>query len=132
MTDTAFTSSPFVTAIEPITETDDEIGAILEQAELPPLLPALAYVTGDMSLLKEELRPQPLLSALPQGGLFDDQQAQVRALALDALIRFRDNGCRPAPLPDDAQLLRIMEFAVGGADMADYLPLLEEELAFRG
>ena len=69
---------------------------------------------------------------MPQGGLSDDQQAQVRALALDALVRFRDSGCRPAPLPDDAQLLQIMEFAVGGADMAEYLPLLEEELAFRG
>ena len=49
--DTAFTSSPFVTAIEPISETDDEIRAFLEAAELPPLLPALAYLTGDMSLV---------------------------------------------------------------------------------
>ena len=31
----------------------------------------------------------------------------------------------------DQELLRIMEFAVGGADMAEYLPLLEEELAYR-
>ena len=29
-------------------------------------------------------------------------------------------------------LLRILEHAVGGAEMADYLPLLEEELAYRG
>jgi 4-hydroxyacetophenone monooxygenase len=129
---TAFTSSPFVTAIEPITETDDEIRAFLEQAEVPPLLPALAYVTGDLSLLRDELRPEPLLIGMPQGGLSDNQQAQIRALALDALVRFRDNGCRPAPLPTDEQLLRIMEFAVGGADMAEYLPLLEEELTFRG
>ncbi|HEY5012251.1 MAG TPA: NAD(P)/FAD-dependent oxidoreductase, partial [Acidimicrobiia bacterium] len=53
-------------------------------------------------------------------------------LAHEALVRFRDGGCRPAPLPSDEQLLRIMEYAVGGADMAPYLPLLEEELAFRG
>src|SRR6185437_4667682 len=32
----------------------------------------------------------------------------------------------------DDQLLRIMEFAVGGAAMGPYLPLLEEELAYRG
>jgi 4-hydroxyacetophenone monooxygenase len=133
VTDTAaFTSSPFVGAIEPITETDDEIRSFLEQAEVPPLLPALAYLTGELSLLRDELRPEPLLIGLPQGGLSEDQQAQVRALALDALVGFRDNGCRPAPLPTDTQLLQIMEFAVGGADMAQYLPLLEEELAFRG
>ena len=132
MTDSVFTSSPFVTAIEPITETDDEIRGFLDEAEVPPLLPALAYLTGDLTLLRDELRPEPLLSGMPQGGLTDDQQAQVRALALDALVRFRDGGCVPAPLPDDDQLLRIMEFAVGGSDMAAYLPLLEEELAFRG
>ena len=28
-------------------------------------------------------------------------------------------------------MLRIMEFAVGGTDMAPYLPLLEEELGHR-
>src|SRR4029450_511936 len=37
----------------------------------------------------------------------------------------------PTPPPDDV-LLRIMEHAVGGAEMAEYLPLLEEELAYRG
>jgi 4-hydroxyacetophenone monooxygenase len=129
---THFTSSPFVGAIEPITETDDEIRSYLEDAELPPLLPALAYLTGDLSLLRDDLRPEPLLIGMPQGGLDDGQQASVRAIALGALVRFRDGGCRPAPLPSDEQLLRIMEYAVGGADMAPYLPLLEEELAFRG
>ncbi|MDQ1467592.1 MAG: 4-hydroxyacetophenone monooxygenase [Actinomycetota bacterium] len=132
MRDAAFTSSPFVGAIEPITETDEEIRTFLEQAELPPLLPALAYLTGDPSLLRDELRPEPLLVGLPQGGLSDDQQTHIRDLALVALARFRDDGCRPAPLPTDEQLLRIMEFAVGGAEMEPYLPLLEEELAFRG
>jgi 4-hydroxyacetophenone monooxygenase len=128
----AFTSSPFVTAIEPITETDDEIRGFLDQSEVPPLLPALAYLTGDLSLLRDELRPEPLLIGMPQGGLSEDQQAQVRTLALDALVRFRDRGCRPSTPPSDEQLLRIMEFAVGGTDMAPYLPLLEEELTFRG
>src|SRR2546421_4770646 len=130
VTDAATTSSPFVSGVEPITESADEIRAALEEAEIPPLLPALAYLTGDLSLLREELRPDPLMSGLPQGGLTDEQQAIARQLALDALVRFRDGGCHPAPLPSDAELLHIMEFAVGGADMAAYLPLLEEELAF--
>ena len=38
----------------------------------------------------------------------------------------------PASAPSDADVLRIMEFAVGGAEMRPYLPLLEEELAYRG
>src|SRR5687767_13417836 len=97
----AFTSSPFVREIGAITESDDELREILEEAEIPPLLPALAYVTGDMSLLRDDLRPDPLMLALPQGGLSDEQQARARELALETLIRFRDGGCQPAPLPSD-------------------------------
>src|SRR3954467_11212294 len=125
-------SSPFVAAIEPITAGDDEIREALEAAEVPPLLPALAYATGDLSLLRDDLRPDPLSFSMPQGGLSEVQLEKARALAFDALVTFRDGGSRPAPAPSDADLLRIMEYAVGGADMADYLPLLEEELAYRG
>jgi 4-hydroxyacetophenone monooxygenase len=131
MTDVS-ASSPFIGPVEPIVETDEEIGRILEEAQVPPLLPALAYATGDLSLLRDDLRPDPLLFGLPQGGLTDEQQAAARRLALEALVRFRDGGCKPAPAPGDDDVLRIMEFAVGGAGMAEYLPLLEEELAHRG
>jgi hypothetical protein len=57
----AYTSSPFVGSIEPITASDDEIRAALEDAEVPPLLPALAYLTGDMGLLLDHLRPNALM-----------------------------------------------------------------------
>jgi len=128
----SFTTSPFIKEIEPITVSDDELRAILLEAELPPMLPALAYATGDMSLLRDDLKPDPLLFAMPQGGLTEEQQATIREIALDVLIRFRDGGCVPAPTPSEEDVQRIMEFAVGGADMAAYIPLLEEELAHRG
>ncbi len=132
MSEATLTPSPFVGAVEPISETDEEIRAALEDAEVPPLLPALAYLTGDLSLLRDDLRPDPLLIAMPQGGLTDEQLATARQLALETLIRYRDGGCRPAPVPSDEDILRIMEYAVGGAEMREYLPLLEEELAARG
>jgi 4-hydroxyacetophenone monooxygenase len=125
-------ANPFALPVVPITETDDEIRRALADAEVPPLLPALAYLTGDLTLLREEVRPDPLLNGMPQGGLTDEQQALARAVALEALGRYRDGGCVPAPSPSDDVLLRIMEFAVGGSAMDDYLPLLEEELAYRG
>ena len=129
----ASTSSPFIKEIATITESDDELRAILEQAELPPLLPALAYATGDMGLLREHLKPDPLLfGAMPQGGLTEEQQAEIRELALQVLIGFRDGGCKVAPVPPEEDVQRIMEYAVGGADMGAYIPLLEEELAHRG
>jgi 4-hydroxyacetophenone monooxygenase len=130
--DVTASPSPFLHGVVPITETDDEIRAALEQAELPPLLPALAYLTGDLSLLAPHLRPDPLLMGMPQGGLTDEQQAEIRATALRVLCAYRDGGCRPAPVPSDAELQQILEYIVGGAPMGEYLPLVEEELAYRG
>jgi len=121
-----------VPSLEPITETDEQIAAHLLEAELAPLLPSLAYLTGDMTLLRPNLRPDPLLLNQPFSGYTDEQQAEIRSLALEALRRFRDGGSVPAPVPGDADLLRIVEHTVGGEDMASYLPLLEEELAYRG
>jgi 4-hydroxyacetophenone monooxygenase len=125
-------ASPFLDATAPIDASDDEIRRAVDEAEIPPLLPALAYVTGDLTLLRDDLQPDPRLIALPQGGLSEEQQALARELALDVLIRFRDGGSRPAPPPSPDELVRIMEFAVGQPDMFAYVPLLEEELALRG
>ena len=124
--------SPFVHGVEPITETDAQIAAALADAELPPLLPALAYLTGDLSLLRPELQVDPLMIGMPQGGLSDEQQASIRALALEVLARYRDSGCVPAEAPSDEALGKILEYTVGGVPMGPYLPLLEEELAYRG
>ncbi len=133
MVDVAGSGSPFIGEVEPITASDDELRAILRDAELPPLLPALAYLTGDLSLLRDDLAPDALLLAMPgSDGFTDDQRGAIRELALEALVRFRDGGSRPAPAPNDDDVLRIMEFAVSGSGMAPYLPLLEEELAHRG
>ena len=48
--------------------------------------------------------PTRCCSALPQGGLNEEQQAAARALALATSTRFRDDGGRPAPPPSDAEL----------------------------
>ena len=125
--------SPFVRGVEPITASDDEIRAALADAVLPPLLPALAYLTGDLTLLRPELRIDPLMIGMPQGGLTDDQQAAIRDLALEVLCRYRDAGCVPGAAPSDVHLQQILEYTVGLTEgMAAYLPLLEEELAYRG
>ena len=81
-----------------ITASDEELRQILHDAVLPPLLVALAHVTGDLSLLQDDLRIDPMLIAEPQGGLTDEQQATARALAFDVLRRYRDAGSPPATI----------------------------------
>jgi len=115
--------------IEPITASDEELRAALEVADLPALLPALAHVTGDLSLLREELRIDPALMGEDQGGLTPEQQAAIRELALETLIRFRDGGSVAAPMPTGAELKRILEYMAGGLDIEEYLPMMREELA---
>lgn len=121
----------------PITASDAELRAALADAELQPLLPSLAYLTGDLSYLRDDLKYDPILAAMPDGAYTTEQARQIRELAFDVLVRLRDGALRPAPVPDDADLLRIMDFAVGGAatmgmELGPYLPLLEEELSYRG
>lgn len=132
MTEAVTSPSPFVGAPQPLTASDDEIRAALLDAELPPLLPALAYLTGDLGLLREHLKVDPLLGALPQCGLTDAQQSEIRDLAFAALVAYRDAGSTPAAPPSEHDLARIMEHCVGGGSMHEYVPLLDEELAFRG
>jgi 4-hydroxyacetophenone monooxygenase len=116
--------------IQPITETDEEIRAALANADLPSLLPTLAYITGDMSLLREDLRIDPALQGEDQGGLTPEQQDGIRKVALAALARFRDEG--RTSVNDDGDLQIIVEFMAGGVAMDDYMPMLREELALHG
>ncbi len=118
--------------VQPIVEDDETIRAALESAFVPPLLPALAHLTGDLSLLRPELRPDPEGIRLEQGGLTPEQQQEARALALDVLVRYRDEGCPPAPALSHHDLQGLMEFTTGGAIDEGYIPFLEDELGADG
>ncbi|MBK5333784.1 MAG: NAD(P)/FAD-dependent oxidoreductase, partial [Ilumatobacteraceae bacterium] len=120
---------PLNRPIQAIVASDEEIRLALEVSDVPSLLPALAHVTGDLTLLRPDLRIDPLLMVEDQGGLTHEQIAAIRTLALDALIRFRDGGSVSAPTPTGADLERILEFIAGGMPIDDYLPMMREELA---
>jgi 4-hydroxyacetophenone monooxygenase len=110
---------------------DQQLETALRDAELPSLMPALAYLTGDMSLVASELHPPvtgPSVVLAPQGGMTPQQQALARQRALAALIAFRDGGCVPAAPPagrQDQQAL--LTFMTGDLDDR-YLPMLAFEL----
>ena len=118
--------------IEPITASDDELRDALEVADLPALLPALAHVTGDLSLLRPDLRIDPLLMGEDQGGLTPEQQdgdPRPRPRDADRVPRRRQRRRADADRPD---LQHILEFMAGGLEIDDYLPMMREELALTG
>ena len=118
-----------IVAVEPITASDDEIRTALLAAELPSLLAAVAYATGDLTVLRPDLRVDPLLAREEKAGFTTEQQSAIREVAFDALTRFRDAGSVPHPPAGHESLQQIIEFVAGTVVSADYLPLLEEELA---
>ena len=81
-------------------------------------------LTGDLSLLRDDLRPDPLLVG-DAAGRADRRAAGrgARSSRSTRSIRFRDGGCQPAPPPvRRASCSQIMEYAVGGAEMARVPP----------
>ncbi|MCU1615618.1 MAG: 4-hydroxyacetophenone monooxygenase [Frankiales bacterium] len=113
------------------TASDEFLEAMLRDAELPSLMPALAYLTGDLELVADDVRPVsngPTVVLAPQGGLTPDQQHLARRRALAALARFRDGGCLAAAPPTSLEAQRaLLSFMTGPVDDR-YLPMLGFEL----
>ena len=112
--------------------TDAEIDAGLREAQLIAVLPTLAYLTGDLTLLRPELISQPLLAAQPQGGLTAEQQEGIRLLARQTLIKFRDSGGVSRHQCSQSEIQDIMSYTVGAFVSDDYVPLMLEELSVAG
>jgi 4-hydroxyacetophenone monooxygenase len=114
---------------------DDQIRASLEEAELPALLATLAHLTGDLSVLRDHLRPplRPTVDAVePQGGMSPEAQQEARELAFSVLTSLRDEEQGRLRVDSrDEFIAEVMEFMTGGAPH-DYLPLLLHELGVPG
>jgi 4-hydroxyacetophenone monooxygenase len=115
----------------PITDDDATIEAMLPDGHLPALLAALAITTGDMSLLRDDLKPIMASPPPPQGGLSRPQQEVARGLAMDAIRVVRDRGEANAVHLDEAHISQVIEWMTGStaATAKEYLPLVMEELA---
>lgn len=119
-------------SVASLADADDAlIIEMLRDAELPSLMPALAYATGDMALVGNDIRPPRQAAAVvvaPQGGMSKEQQDIARERAFNALRRLRDHGgvlAHPLTHVEGQRLL--LEFMTGEVDDS-YLPMLAFEL----
>ncbi len=117
---------------EPIAESDDEIRASLVDAPIPPLLASVAHLTGDLSIAREDLRPDLARVLEPDAGYSPEQIAEARELAAGALIRHRDSGSPTQPPLTGADRRRLVEFVNGSPIDDDAESLYEAELALDG
>jgi 4-hydroxyacetophenone monooxygenase len=117
---------------QPIVDDDETLRARLEDVPLAPLVAAVAHLTGEYSLLAGDLRPDPSKMVLmTDDGYTPDQGERGRDRVAEALVRFRNGGCKPGPEPTSDQLRRLIEFVSGPLD-DDHLQLYGEELALGG
>ncbi len=121
----------FARPAEPITGSDDDIRAALEDASIPALLPAIAMLAGDLTLLRPELRWNAERMREPNCGLTSEQVSATSDIAFDVLVRHRDGTLDAAAL-GEGDLETLMRYAAGGAEMGDYVGLMTEELAVSG
>ncbi len=119
---------PVTTPIQPLTADDAALRAALTDAHLPALLPAIAQLTGDFSVLAPALTPSADFLAGEQGGLSAERQELGRQVAFKALAAYRDGGCKPAPHPTDEQMRQLIDFMTGAAAGEEYVPMLMEDL----
>ena len=117
---------------QPIVASDDEILAALSQIETPPLLVAVASLTGDLSVLRDDLRPSAPQSFDPTAGITPQQAETARRIAADALARHRDAGNPMVSRPDPSTVRAMLEFMAGMPIEDDYVELMTEELAIAG
>lgn len=117
---------------EPITASDEEIAAALEDVSIPALLASMVHMTGDPSWIRDDPRPVGIYINEIQGFMSPEDQATVRARALDAIRAYRDGGCVLPPPPGPELVHEIMEALVAGPVPPEYVPLLLEELELDG
>jgi 4-hydroxyacetophenone monooxygenase len=93
---------------------------------------SLVHMSGDPELIRGRLRPAGLFLNEVQGYMTEEDKAEVRALALPIIARYRDQGC-PEPEPVPADLLHeMMTWLVCEDVPAEYVPMLMEEMELDG
>ncbi len=113
-----------------ITADDATIAAALQEAHIPSLVLALIHMTGDMSLVRGDIKPVvEFLSS--EDGLTDEQRDEIRRTALQVLIRHRDDP-QDFYVPSDGELREMMDFITGQSLAEEYVEFLSAELGMHG
>ncbi len=119
--------------VEPITDDDATIAAALADVSIPTLLLSLVHMTGDIAILDELPRPAGIYLNEVQGFMSPEDQAAVRARALEVITAYRDGGCVLPPPPDAGRRSTAMMNVLVADEVPDeYVPLLLEELELDG
>lgn len=127
-----------------------DLADAVAQADLTPLLCAVAHRTGDRSLLRAEWRPDQSRLVEPDAGVEPAAAAEARRVVVERIVEdpaawtggdgsraAPDVGPRAGPASiggegDQSVLRAVLAFAAGEDAVEPYLPLLRQELGLGG
>ena len=115
----------------PITESDEELAALVD--DMSPLLLALSMVhmSGDMSIIRSGLKTYPpAFNGDTSGSLSESDAAQVRKQGLEVIKAWRDAGCPEPYRAAEAELHEMIKFLIGLDISKDYVPLICEDMSY--
>ena len=117
---------------EKITEDNASIAAALENTSIPALMMSMLHMSGDTSILDGEIKPGMAFMGEIQGFLTPEQQAEVRAKALDIIIDYRDRNCELPEPPNKEVVHKMMQFIVGDEVPEEYVEMMIEDTSIYG
>ena len=115
---------------------DSALRDALACAHIPSLMNSLVHLTGDMSLVRGEIRPEGGFLTDAQCGVSEAHQAEIRELAFKTIRDYqyacRDNSDHALAALSHEQIEEMTEFIIAGAIQREYKDFLERELAIDG
>ncbi len=112
--------------------TDEQIRSALQDAHIPTLMLALVHLTGDLDLIRSDIRPQPEFLGDPQDGIEEPLQQRARELAFDIISRVRDEEGAGAGTLSESALLEMIGYLTSQDVSGEYLEFLTAELSMNG
>jgi 4-hydroxyacetophenone monooxygenase len=119
-------------AIEPFDHDAETIAALLEDVSVPALIASIVHLTGDPTLARGSIRPTKWIHNEWQGGLAEDDKAELRAAALAALLAWRDAGYPSPPATDDQVVRELMDWVACRPVPEPYVAMYAEEMDLAG
>ncbi|MCY4042147.1 MAG: NAD(P)/FAD-dependent oxidoreductase [Gammaproteobacteria bacterium] len=110
---------------------DTQLRDALACAHIPSLMVSLVHLTGDLALIRGDIRPQHGFMLGPDCGISEAHQQHIRDLAFDTIRAFQSRHGQLADLGEDA-IVEMCEFIIAAPLEGPYGELLQRELVIGG
>jgi len=121
-----------MTVTLPIVDDDAAITRALEGANLLALVAAVVQINGDPSILRGTIRPHRFVPNELDGRLTKDEQSQLRQMALEMVLAYRDRGSISSEVAEEPILREVMDWLACEHVPDEYAELFLEDMDLAG